>query len=59
MQSVSLFSDIANFPDLQWKNVDVSRTQERCHVIHMFFGFSLYKVQLWQVSSLKIMCDRF
>ena len=52
MQTMSVFCDIAKFADLRWKNADVSITQEVCHVIYVFFGLSLDKVQLWQVSSL-------
>ena len=37
MQSVSVFLDV----DFQWKITDVSRTQGVCHVIHIFFWFSL------------------
>ena len=33
-----------------WKNVDVSRTQGVFHMIHIFFGPSLGKVQLSQAS---------
>ena len=38
------FLDIAKFVDLRWKSADVSRTQGMCHVIHLFFRFSLSKV---------------
>ena len=38
MQSIHVFPDIAKFADLGWKIADVSRTQEMCHVIHIFFG---------------------
>ena len=34
------------------KLAHVSRTQGVCYVIHIFFGSSLGKVQLCQVSSL-------
>ena len=44
MQSISAFLDIAKFADFQWKNADVRRTQEVCHVTHIFFGSSLGKV---------------
>ena len=50
--NLSVFLDIANFAGFPQKNADVNRTQEVCHVIHIFFGFSLGKVQLYQVSSL-------
>ena len=36
--------DIAKFDDFQWKNDDVSRTQGVCHVIHIFFEYSLGEV---------------
>ena len=41
MQSISVFVDIANVADFQWKNGDVSKTQGVCHVIYLFFGSSL------------------
>ena len=44
MQSVSVFLDMTRFANFQWKNADVGRTQGVCHVIHIFFGFSLGKV---------------
>ena len=44
MQSISVFSDITKFADLQSINADVSKTQGVRHVIHIFFGFSLGKV---------------
>ena len=44
MQSISVFYDITKFADFLRKNADVSRTQGVCHVIHIFFGFSLGKV---------------
>ena len=37
MQSISAFLAVAKFADFQWKNVDVSRTQEICHVIQKSF----------------------
>ena len=49
MQSISVFFDITKFEDFQWKIADVKRTQGVCHVIHIFFGSSLGKVQLCQV----------
>ena len=36
--------DITKVADFQWKNDDVSRTQEVCYVIDMFFGSSSGKV---------------
>ena len=59
MQFISVFLDIAKFPDFWWKNADISRTEGMCHVIQIFFGFSLGKVYLCQVSSLYYVCDRF
>ena len=47
--SISAFLDIAKFGDFRWKNADVSRSHGVCHVIHIFFGSSLGKVQLYQV----------
>ena len=44
MQFISVFSDIAKFPDFQRKNADVRRNQRMCHVTHMFFESSLGKV---------------
>ena len=44
MQSISVFFDVVKFADFLWKNADVSRTQEVCHVIHIFFESSLGKV---------------
>ena len=52
MQSISAFLDITKFADFQSKNADVSRSQGVCHVTHIFFGSSLGKAQLCQVSSL-------
>ena len=42
MQSVYL--DITKFADFWWKNADVNRIQEVCHMIHIFFVSSLGKV---------------
>ena len=44
MQSISVFLDIAKCAYFRCKDTDVSRTQRACHVIHIFFGFSLGKV---------------
>ena len=41
MQTISVFLDIAKFADYQWKNAHAGRTQGVCHVILIFFGFSL------------------
>ena len=43
MKFISVFVNIAKFADFWRKNDDVSRTQEVCHVIHIFFGPSLGK----------------
>ena len=37
--------------DLPLENAYVSRTQGVCHMIYIFFGSSLGKVYLYQVSS--------
>ena len=44
MQSISVFLDITKFADSQGKNADFSRSQGMCHMIYIFFGFSLGKV---------------
>ena len=44
MQSISVFLDITEFADFRRKNADVSRGQGFCHVIHIFFGYSLDKI---------------
>ena len=44
MQSISIFLDIAKFTEFQWKNADLRRTQEVCHVIRIFVVSSLDKV---------------
>ena len=44
MQSISVFLDITKFADFQGKNADLSRSQGMCHMIYIFFGFSLGKV---------------
>ena len=44
MQSISVFLDVAKFADFRSKTADLSRTQEMCYVIHIFFGFSLGQV---------------
>ena len=41
MQPIFVFLNIAELADFWWKNVDVSRTQGACHVIHLIFWFSL------------------
>ena len=50
MQYTSAFVDITKVPDFLCKNADVSRTQGVCHVIYIFFGSSLVKIELCQVS---------
>ena len=44
MQFVSVFLEIAKFADFRWKNADVSKIQDMCHVIDIFFGSSLGNV---------------
>ena len=44
MKSISVFLDIAKFANFWWKNADVSRTKEVCHLILIFFGSFLGKV---------------
>ena len=44
MQSISVFPEITKIAHYRWKNADVSRTQGVCHMIYVFFGFSLSKV---------------
>ena len=41
---VSVFLDRTKVTDFQWNNAGVSRTQGVCHVIYIFFWFSLDKV---------------
>ena len=52
MQFISVFPDITKAAGSRWKNADISRTQKLCHVIYIFFGSSLGKLLLRQVSSL-------
>ena len=52
MQSISVFPDIAKFPDFRWKNAVLA--EGVYHMIHEFFGSSLGKVELCQFSSLPI-----
>ena len=59
MQSMSVFLDIAKFAGFWWKGADVSKTERLCHVIHIFFGSTLGKVYMCELSSLQDMCDRF
>ena len=39
MQSVSVFLSITKVAIFRWKNADVSRTQGKCHVIYVSFGY--------------------
>ena len=43
MQSISVFLDITKLADFWRKNANISRSQEVCHVIHIFFKSSLGK----------------
>ena len=44
IKSLSVYLIITKVTDFYWKNVDVSRTQNVCHVIYIFFRSSLDKV---------------
>ena len=44
MQSISVFLDLENFADFQWKNAEVCKTKGVCQVNYIFFGSSLGKV---------------
>ena len=59
MQSISVFLDIAGFGDFRWADAGVGGDQRACRVIHMFFGSSLGRVLLCQVSLLWDMGDNF
>ena len=59
MQSISVFLNVRRVVDFSGKNADVSRTHGLCHVINIFLGSFLGKVQLCKVSLLQDMCDRF
>ena len=37
---VSWYKKVADF---QWKNADISKTQGVCHMIYIFFGYSVGK----------------
>ena len=50
MQSICVFLDISG------ENADASKTQRVCHLIYVFFGCSLDKAYLRQVS---LFCDGF
>ena len=51
MQPIFVFLDITKVDSLRWKNAWVSKTEELCHVVYMFFGSSLGKVKGPSVSS--------
>ena len=44
MQSISVFLDITKVADFRWKNADICRMQGVCHVIDIFFEYSLGKI---------------
>ena len=44
MQSISVFFDMAKFPDFRWKNADASGSQGMCHVIHIYLESPLGNV---------------
>ena len=44
MLSISVLLDKTKVAGFHWKNADVSRTQQVCYVIPIFFEFSLGKV---------------
>ena len=44
MQSISVFLHKTKVTDFCLRNADVSRTQEVCHLIYIFFGTSLAKL---------------
>ena len=50
---MSVFLDVTKVVASLWKNAVVSRTQGVYHVVYMFFGSSLCKLYLCQVSSLQ------
>ena len=52
MQSMPVILDITRFADFWRKNADVSKDQGVCHMIDIFFGSSLGKAWLCQVSAL-------
>ena len=43
MQSISIFLDIAKFAHFRRKNANVSRTQGKYHLFHIFFRSSFGK----------------
>ena len=58
MQSISVFQDKAKFTDFWCKNADVSRTQDVCHIIHIFLGLLQVRYNC-PVSSLSDMYETF
>ena len=52
MQSISVFLDMTKVADFRQENADVTRAEGLCQVIYIFFGFSLGRVYMCQVSSL-------
>ena len=44
MKSLSVFPNTAKFTNFEWKRPDVSGTQGACHMIIIFFAFSLGNV---------------
>ena len=44
MESIFVFFDIIKVADFRRKHIDFSRTQGVCHMIYIFFGFSLGKI---------------
>ena len=52
MQSLSVFREKPKFADSWWKSADVRRTQGMSHLICIFFGPSLGKAQVCQISLL-------
>ena len=58
MYFLSSFSDTTKDVDFRRKVADDSRIQGVCHVNFIFFGYSLVKIKLCQVSLLWDMCDQ-
>ena len=52
MQFLFVFPNVRKIANFWWKNADASRNQGVFHVIYIFFGSSLGKVYVEQVSSL-------
>ena len=49
MQFLSAFRNIIKIANFWWKNADVSRAKGLCCMIHIFFGSSLGKVELYNI----------